>query len=242
MERRWYGETSEGSSMPITSTIAIVAYQGVLADETEAFRFVLSRIPGSHLVTVGERRGTVAGPGGVQVVDASFDEIGNPDVVAVPGGLGCHRHVEIARWLRSIEPRWLLASSTGSALLAAAGMLRDVSAATHWLASSILEQNGAHPSPDRLVVAGHIVTCTGRASAFDAALVVARSSGGGELADRIVADLAEYREEAKRTKTSSRRRRHRRTPAPRFAIEDMTMGDAPVVMIDLDDVAPRGRR
>ena len=228
--------------MPVTSTIAIVAYQGVLADETEAFRFVLSRIPGSHVVTVGERRGTVAGPGGAQVVEAMFDEIGNPDVVALPGGLGCHRHVEVARWLRSIEPRWLLASSTGSALLAAAGMLRDVSAATHWLAGSILEKHGAHPSPDRLVIAGHIVTCTGRASALDAALVVARSSGGDELVDQIVTELAEAREEAARA-TPTRRRRHRRHAAPRRVIAgDVALGDAPIVMIELDDVAPRGRR
>jgi transcriptional regulator GlxA family with amidase domain len=227
--------------MPVTSTIAIVAYQGVLADETEAFRFVLSRIPGSHVVTVGERRGTVAGPGGAQVVEAMFDEIGNPDVVALPGGLGCHRHVEIARWLRSIEPRWLLASSTGSALLAAAGMLRDVSAATHWLAGSILERHGALPSPDRLVIAGHIVTCTGRASALDAALVVARSSGGSELVDHIVSELAQAREEAARA--STRRRRHRRrVAAPRVPMGDITIGDAQIVMIELDDVAPRERR
>ncbi len=229
--------------MQVTSTIAIVAYQGVLADETEAFRFVLSRIPGSHLVTVGERRGTVAGPGGAQVVEARFDEIGNPDVVAVPGGLGCHRHVEIARWLRSIEPRWLLASSTGSALLASAGMLRDVSAATHWLASSILEDHGAHPSPDRLVIAGHIVTCTGRASALDAGLVVARSAGGSGLVDHIIAELAEYREEAARATASRRgRRRHRRAAAPRAPLGDMTVGDTPVVMLELEEVTPRGRR
>jgi transcriptional regulator GlxA family with amidase domain len=228
--------------MPVTSTIAIVAYQGVLADETEAFRFVLSRIPGSHVVTVGERRGTVAGPGGVQVVEATFDEIGNPEIVALPGGLGCHRHAEIARWLRGIEPRWLLASSTGSALLAAAGMLRDVSAATHWLAGSILERHGAHPSPDRLVIAGHIVTCTGRASALDAALVVARSSGGSELVDHIVTELAEAREEAARAASKRRRRHRRRADAPRVPAGDITIGDAPIVMIELDDIAPRERR
>jgi transcriptional regulator GlxA family with amidase domain len=228
--------------MPVTSTIAIVAYQGVLADETEAFRFVLSRIPGSHVVTVGERRGTVAGPGGAQVVEATFDEIGNPEIVALPGGLGCHRHAEIARWLRSIEPRWLLASSTGSALLAAAGMLRDVSAATHWLAGSILERHGAHPSPDRLVIAGHIVTCTGRASALDAALVVARSSGGSELVDHIVTELAEAREEAARAASKRRRRHRRRVAAPRVPMGDITIGDAQIVMLELEEIAPRERR
>ena len=202
--------------MPITSTIAIVAYQGVLADETEAFRFVLVAHPrdptSSPSASAAERS---AGPGGAQVIDARFDEIGNPDVVALPGGLGCHRHVEIARWLRSIEPRWLLASSTGSALLAAAGMLRDLTAATHWLAGSILERNGAHPSPDRLVIAGHIVTCTGRASALDAALVVARSSGGSELVDQIVAELAEIREEAARATTRAAAGAATAAPPPR---------------------------
>ena len=41
--------------------VAIVAYQGVLADETQAFRAVLGRAPGAHVVTVGERVGVEIG-------------------------------------------------------------------------------------------------------------------------------------------------------------------------------------
>lgn len=200
--------------MNVTSTIAIVAYEGVLADETEAFRFVLSRLPGARVITVGDRPGAVGGPGGAQLIEAGLHEIGQPEVIAVPGGLGCHRQVGIAAWLRTVEPRWLLASSTGSALLATAGLLRDATAATHWLAGSILERHGAHPSPDRLVVAGPIVTCTGRASAYDAALVVARSYGGADLVQRILAELAAIREELERppSRRSSWRRRRRSCP------------------------------
>lgn len=180
--------------MDITSTVAVVAYQGVLADETEAFRFVLSRLPGAHLITVGARRGTVAGPGGVQVVDVAFDEMGSPDIVALPGGLGCHLRTEVAAWLRTISPAWLLTSSTGSALLATAGMLDDKTAATHWLAGSILEGHGAHPSPDRVVVNGSLITCAGRVSAYGAALVVARAVGGPLLVERIRRELSEAAE------------------------------------------------
>jgi transcriptional regulator GlxA family with amidase domain len=234
--------------VPPMPTMAIVAYQGVLADETEAFRFVLSRIPGTRVVMVGERLGTVAGPGGAQVVDATFAEVGAPDVVVVPGGLGCHRSIEIAVWLRSVQPRWLLASSTGSALLATAGLLRDVSAATHWLAASILERHGAHPSPERLVVAGHIVTSTGRASAVDAALVVARSFGGDALVEHIVHELAELREEVVPVTPHPRRRHLRRRPRWAVTIDaasdgapDAGFDDGPVMMIELEELVSPAR-
>ena len=83
--------------------VAIVAYQGVLADESHAFRAVLRRAPGVHLFTVGARVGVVAGPGGAQVVDATFADIRSASIVVVPGGLGSHRHPEIAAWtLRDI--------------------------------------------------------------------------------------------------------------------------------------------
>ena len=43
--------------------VAIVAYQGVLADESWVFREVLSKIPGARVLTVGDAIGVVAGPG-----------------------------------------------------------------------------------------------------------------------------------------------------------------------------------
>jgi transcriptional regulator GlxA family with amidase domain len=171
--------------------VAIVAYQGVLADESAAFHDVLALVPGSRLLTVGVRRGSVAGPGGAQEVDATFGEVDRADVVVVPGGLGSHRHPEIAWWLRGVYPRWVLTSSTGSALLAAAGLLRGRTAATHWLAGPLLEKHGVAVSPERLVVDDPYVTCSGLASAFDAAFVVVRRLGGPVLVREIRERLLE---------------------------------------------------
>lgn len=170
------------------STAAIVVYQGVLVDETEVFRFVLDRLPRFRVVTVGTARGAFPGPGGVETAEATLDEIGNPEIVAVPGGIGCHRRTEIANWLQTVSPAWILASSTGSALLAAAGLLGGATAATHWLAGPLLERHGAHPSREQVVVDGSIVTCAGATSAFRAALVIAEAYGGPELVDRIRAE------------------------------------------------------
>ncbi|TDD69855.1 hypothetical protein E1262_11310 [Jiangella aurantiaca] len=181
--------------MDASSTTAIVAYRGVSTDEAAIFRFVLSQIPDFRTVVVGTALGQVPGPGGFQVVEATIDEINAPEIVAVPGGVGTDRHPELAAWLRRVSPRWLLASSTGTALLAAAGLLDDATAATHWLAGPLLEHYGAHPSHERMVVDGSVITCSGGPAAFQAALLVARAYGGAELVTQITATAAAARRE-----------------------------------------------
>ena len=107
----------------------------------------------------------------------------------MPGGLGAHRHPEIAAWLRRIKPRFVLASSTGSALLAASGLLKGRTAVTHWLAGPLLELHGVKVSKARLEVDEPYITCSGLASAFDAAFVVAKAIGGPSLVREIREEL-----------------------------------------------------
>jgi transcriptional regulator GlxA family with amidase domain len=184
-----HGRVEEVTMSRPTVRIAIVAYQGVLADESWAFRSVLSRIPGARVLTVGDAAGIVAGPGGAQQVVATYDDVTAADVVVIPGGLGSHRHPEISAWLRRLRPRWVLASSTGSALLAAGGLLRGRAAATHWLAGPLLERCDVAVSTERLVVDPPFVTCTGLASTFDAAFIVVASVAGPDAVDRIRDEL-----------------------------------------------------
>jgi len=170
--------------------VAIVAYQGVLADESHALRAVLGRVPGADLETVGERAGIVAGVGGAHLVDTPFAAAQRADVVVVPGGLGSHRHPEIARWILDVRPAWVVASSTGSALLAVSGLLRGRTAATHWLAGPMLERHGVTVSTERVVVDEPFVTCSGLASAFEAAYAVVHRLGGPDLVDQVRAAVA----------------------------------------------------
>jgi transcriptional regulator GlxA family with amidase domain len=226
---------------PSVLVVAIVAYHGVLADETEAFRGVLARVPGARIVTVGGRRGVVAGPGGVQLVEETFADLDRVDVVVVPGGLGSHRHPEIALWLRRVHPHWVLASSTGSALLAAAGLLRGRTAATHWLAGPLLERYGAIPSTERLVVDRPFVTCSGLVSTFDAAFVVADEVGGPALIRTIREQLRD--EVTRPLPCVSPRTRYRSRPARHLAVVPAppSQGRA-VVEVELEEHPPeRGR-
>jgi putative intracellular protease/amidase len=223
--------------------VAIVAYHGVLADESDAFRAVLAKIPGARIITVGACRGIVAGPGGAQLIEDTFADVDRADAVVVPGGLGSHRHPEIALWLRRVRPRWVLASSTGSALLAAAGLLRRRTAATHWLAGPLLERYGAIPSTERLVIDRPYVTCAGLASTFDAAFVVASEVGGPQLVRTIREQLRD--EVARPTgcvppRTKYRSRPVQRVPAGRLL--SPLPGGRSIVEVELEEHPPARRR
>jgi putative intracellular protease/amidase len=194
-------------------TIAIVSFQGVKFDEWSAFRSVLAHWPGSHTVNVGFHVGRVGGAGGFVDVQAEFEAVPTADIVVVPGGLGVEQashDPRLRRWLRQTVPsaRWVLASSTGSVVLAAAGLLDGQPAATFWLAADLLARHGSEKVPDRIHVSeSRVVTCAGSASAFECAcLVIERELGADEVA-RIRAELIPPADD--RRGTGSRRRLRR---------------------------------
>jgi putative intracellular protease/amidase len=140
---------------------------------------VLQRIPSIDVVFVGHRRGEVRTENGMLGVtcDATFDEIGAPDVVVFPGGIGTRRliHDEVIRaWLQSVHPKTRFTTSvcTGALLLAAAGLLDGLTATTHWGAADLLNELGARYVPERVVehLPQRIITAAGVSSGIDMAL------------------------------------------------------------------------
>jgi transcriptional regulator GlxA family with amidase domain len=97
--------------------VALTTFPGVSADECEAFTLAFEALEEFDVVRVGGAVGPVAGPGGGSRVDARFGEVPDPDIVLVPGGLGCARTAtddELLAWLRSVSPTWMAASSIGA--------------------------------------------------------------------------------------------------------------------------------
>ena len=168
----------------------LVVYDGLLDDECEAFRSVLGLLDGDRVVTAGAERRPYRGPGGTQHPDLTFDEVDHADVVVVPGGIGCERATDdpaLREFLQRMEhrARYVAASSTGSVVLASAGLLHGGSAATHWLASDLLRRYGSDVDARRLVVAGNVITCEGRISAVDAAFALVERIEGDAAVERI---------------------------------------------------------
>jgi transcriptional regulator GlxA family with amidase domain len=174
--------------------VARAAYPGVSANESEAFTLVFERMVDTEILGVGERIGSVDGPGGGTTIDRHFDQVLDPDVVLVPGGLGCARAAEdlaLRRWLRAVAPRcrWMAASSTGTVVVAAAGLLDERAAATHWLAGDLLHRYGSAASTERIVEIGNVITCEGEITALHVALLVALRLAGPDEVARIRAEL-----------------------------------------------------
>ena len=134
-----------------------------------------------------------------------------------------------------MRPEFVLTSSTGSALLAAAGVLRGRTAATDWLAGPLLERHGVTVSHERVAVDGPYVTATGQGSALDAAFMVVGRIWGPAVVARIREELAMApAEEA----PCDARTRYRSWPAPARAWPR----SGAVVEVELEDVRIRRRR
>jgi transcriptional regulator GlxA family with amidase domain len=201
--------------------VALVLSDGVSADECEAFALVFGHVPQCRLVAVAERTGHVAGAGGGWIADTTFDDVSTADVVLVPGGLGCARSASapaLLAWLRAAEPdcRFLVASSTGTVVVAAAGLLDQRDAATHWLAGPLLETYGSSASTDRIVEVGKVITCSGTVTAMHVALIVVLRLFGPDAVAAARAGVAARQEAVERSGGSvGRRRRPGGTPRRR---------------------------
>jgi transcriptional regulator GlxA family with amidase domain len=140
---------------------------------------VLQRVPGFDVTFIGHERGVVRSDNGMLgiEVDATFEEVGHPDVVVFPGGVGTRALMTDERvldWVRTAHETTTYTTSvcTGSLVLAAAGLLDGVSATTHWGALGILAEHGAIPTGDRVVehLDRRIITAAGVSSGIDMAL------------------------------------------------------------------------
>ncbi|MFC5677975.1 DJ-1/PfpI family protein [Aeromicrobium endophyticum] len=171
--------------------IAIVLYPEFTALDVIGPYEVLSRIPGAEVVFAAHEPGDVADATGSLLVSAmALDDVSRPDVVLVgggPGQAGLMADGPVHRWLRAVDPTstWMSAVSTGSLILASAGLLGDREVATHWLATGQLAVLGAKSTSDRVVIDGKYATAAGVSAGIDLALTLAGLIAGDEVAQAI---------------------------------------------------------
>ncbi|MDH3623040.1 MAG: DJ-1/PfpI family protein [Myxococcales bacterium] len=163
--------------------IAIALFDQVTALDAVGPYEVLQRLPDAELKFVGHQKGEVRTDNGFLglTVDYTFDELLNPEIILVPGGIGTRALIHdevILDWIRAAHgtSKYTTSVCTGSLLLAAAGILHGLEATTHFSARQILSKYGAKPVEDRVVHQGKIITAAGVSSGIDMAL---------ELAERL---------------------------------------------------------
>jgi transcriptional regulator GlxA family with amidase domain len=172
--------------------VAYLLYDRFTALDVTGPYEVFSSVPGTESVLVAEHAGLVRNDRRTLAIaaDRSFDEVHSPDVVVVPGGFGTRLLLDeepLLGWLRRVHETttWTTSVCTGSLLLAAAGLLAEAPAATHWRARETLASLGAVPVPDRVVSHGKIITAAGVSSGIDMALRLVQEMFGDEVAQAV---------------------------------------------------------
>jgi putative intracellular protease/amidase len=173
--------------------IAIPLYEGFTALDAVGPYEVLTRLPGADVRFAAVEPGPVTTDAGVLSVVAphALADLGQPDVVVVPGGpaardlLG-HPH-PMVDWLAAVHPgtTWTTSVCTGSLILAAAGVLAGKDATTHWGSLDLLGRLGACPTDRRVVFDGKVVTAAGVSAGIDMALALAARIAGDDVARMI---------------------------------------------------------
>jgi transcriptional regulator GlxA family with amidase domain len=156
---------------------------------------VLQRIPSIDVVFIGHERGEVRSENGMLgiVVDATFEEVPEPDIIVFPGGVGTRllQHEErVLGWVRHAHATSRLTTSvcTGSLVLGGADLLKGLTATTHWSCYRELQALGAVPTAQRVVehLDQRIITAAGVSSGIDMALRLVEL-----LVDRTASEAAQ---------------------------------------------------
>jgi transcriptional regulator GlxA family with amidase domain len=134
----------------------------------------------AEVVTVADEPGPVRAAKGLRVVpDTTWDELGPITVLPVPGGIGTRRMLGAGDprhdRLHALSESGVLITSvcTGALVLAAAGLLRNRPATTHFAALELLAELDPTVEvrrDDRYVDDGAVITAAGVSAGIDMAL------------------------------------------------------------------------
>ncbi|MBX3002205.1 MAG: DJ-1/PfpI family protein [Caldilineaceae bacterium] len=181
--------------------IAFVVYPGAsLLDLVGSYGILLNLTTGPYQLTVvGENAEPMQADTPLQMIPIqTFAHVPQPAMIFVMGGRGdatleAIRSQPLLDYVRSAAERaeWVGALSTGTLVLAAAGLLTGRRATTHWNYAAHLQQYGAIYVKQRWVEDGKFITGAGGSTGVDMALhLIAKLKG--EQDARMAQLFAEY--------------------------------------------------
>ncbi len=156
---------------------------------------VLTRLPGAEVIIASEAGGTVHARHGLAFADVRrLADVERCDLICIPGGPGTAAAMLDEAYIAQVRrlaagARFITSVCTGSLVLGAAGLLKGKRAACHWASRQFLEEFGAIPSKERVVVHGDVITGGGVTAGIDFALTVAAEVAGREHAEFIQLSL-----------------------------------------------------
>jgi transcriptional regulator GlxA family with amidase domain len=187
-------------------TLAYVVYPGISLLELVANRTLLGGMmargsllklqAGYDVVVVGERIEEIPTDTPMAIIpQKTFADVPQPDALVVIGGgadtLPALENADLIEYIRRAgqHAEWVAATSTGSLLLAAAGLLEGRLATTHWAFTDRLQAYGARYQPYQpagWVTDGKFTTAAGVSGAIDMAIGL-----GAKMTNQATAQFAQ---------------------------------------------------
>lgn len=159
--------------------IAALIYPGFTMLDLVGPIEILSMIPDAEVLITAREAGTVWPDNQAVPFTAPWRlaDVGQADVLLVPGGPGCMAVLQEPDVLGDIVrlhagTRFTASVCTGSLILAAAGLLAGLPATTHWTCLPVLETMGVRAVSERWVRHERIVTAAGVSAGIDMALAL----------------------------------------------------------------------
>lgn len=152
---------------------------------------VLARVPGAEVHLLWKSLEPVRAEGGLAMLPTTtFAGCPPLEAICVPGGSGINALLTDAETLEFLRrqaatARYVTSVCTGALVLGAAGLLQGKRATTHWMSIDMLQDFGAIPVHERVVVDGQVVTGAGVTAGIDFGLTLAARMAGDHVAQAI---------------------------------------------------------
>ena len=171
--------------------VAMLLFPKVTQLDLTAPQEVFTKVPGVEVRLCWKNLRPVVSTSGLELIPTNtFDQECPADLLCVPGGPGqidLMADEQVLAFLRRTahNARYVTSVCTGSLLLAAAGLLEEYRATTHWMAMEDLSLLGAVAVQERVVIDRNRITGAGVTAGIDLALVVIAQLWGPSMARAV---------------------------------------------------------
>jgi cyclohexyl-isocyanide hydratase len=189
MPQHWFGKEQ----------IGLLIYPSFTALDMVGPHYMLTNLMGATTHIIAKTKDPVVSDTGLVFTPSiTFEECPKDlDVLFVPGGssgtLMAIRDPDTVQFVseRGKSARFVTSVCTGSLILGAAGLLNGYRATSHWMTLSLLEQLGATPESNRVVIDRNRITGAGVTAGIDFGLFLVSQMRDQKYAETVQL-LAEY--------------------------------------------------
>lgn len=176
-------------------SIAAIIFDKVTLLDFVGAHDIFARIPDASVDIISPQNQEITTDLGVTIrsdidIHKAIEKVKDYDLVFVPGGPGqtdLMTHPDLLNFLELAAKQGAKMTSvcTGALLLAAAGVLKNKRATTHWLSLPHLSIFGVIPVSERIVRDDNVLTAAGVSSGIDFAIELVAEVAGEDFAQSI---------------------------------------------------------